>query len=187
MGRADAARNAERLLTAARELLDEAGSEVPLDEVAKRAGVGNATLYRHFPTRADLLVAVYADEVDRLVRLGETPAAGDPVDALFAWLDAFVDHVATKRALALAATEGPAARRTELFDRWHRAINETAGALLTRAADGVRAGLTVPDLMALTAGVALAATDAAHARRLLTVLRTGIQPGAGHPGPAGQS
>jgi AcrR family transcriptional regulator len=174
MGRADAARNAERLLTAARELLDEAGAEVPLDEVAKRAGVGNATLYRHFPTRGDLLVAVYADEVERLVRLGACPPPGDPVDALFAWLDAFVDHVATKRALALAATEGPTGRRTELFDRWHRTINETASALLDRAAADVRPGLTVTDLLALASGVALAATDVAHARRLLILLRTGL-------------
>jgi AcrR family transcriptional regulator len=171
MARADAARNADRLLAAARELLDEAGADVPLDDIAKAAGLGNATLYRHFPTRGDLLVAVYADEVDRLARLAP---AGDPVDALFAWLDAFVEHVATKRALALAATEGPTGRRTELFDRWHRTVHETAATLLARAADQVRPGLAVTDLLGLVSGVALAAPDPTHARRLLTLLRTGI-------------
>jgi AcrR family transcriptional regulator len=175
MARADAARNADRLLAAARELLDDAGAEVPLDEVARRAGVGNATLYRHFPTRGDLLVAVYADEVERLVRLGAAPPPGAPVDALFAWLDAFVEHVATKRALALAATEGPTGRRTELFDRWHRTINETASALLDCAAEELRPGLTVIDLLALASGVALTAADAAHARRLLEVVRDGVR------------
>jgi len=103
MARADAARNVDRLLAAARELVAERGAEVPMDEVAKRAGVGNATLYRHFPTRADLLVAVYADEIDRLARLG---ADAD----LFTWLDAYVEHVTTKRPLAMAATEGPPGR-----------------------------------------------------------------------------
>ncbi|XVQ86695.1 TetR/AcrR family transcriptional regulator [Microbispora siamensis] len=68
--RADASRNAALLLAAARELIDSSGPDVALDEVARRAGVGNATLHRHFPTRAELLVAVYADEVAELCRQG---------------------------------------------------------------------------------------------------------------------
>src|SRR3954453_8329205 len=99
--RADASRNAARLLAAARALIAEVGNDVALNDVARRAGVGNATLYRHFPTRGDLLVAVYADEVAALCGRGENLlAAADPGDALFAWLDDFVAHVATKRALA---------------------------------------------------------------------------------------
>jgi AcrR family transcriptional regulator len=168
MARADAARNADRLLSAARELVSEQGAEVPLDEVAKRAGVGNATLYRHFPTRADLLVAVYADEVDRLVRLG---AEAD----LFTWLDAYVEHVTTKRALATAATDETPGRRAELSGRWHQTIIETATALVARAAPQLRPGLTAKDLLALATGVALTATDPATARRLLALVRTGVQ------------
>lgn len=96
--RADAARNAARLLAAAREVLAESGNDAPYDAIARRAGIGNATLYRHFPTRADLLAAVYADEVATLCRRGaDLLAAADPVDALFTWLDDFVVHVATKR------------------------------------------------------------------------------------------
>jgi AcrR family transcriptional regulator len=165
------------LLAAARELLDESGSEIALDEVARRAGVGNATLYRHFPSRGDLLVAVYADEVAALCRQG-TDLLGDPspVDALFSWLDAFVVHVSTKRALALAATEGPVGRRTRLFDQWHESMRSTATKLLDRARDagGVRSELTVADLLALASGAALTGTDVAHTRRLVRLLRNGV-------------
>ncbi|MET8042913.1 TetR/AcrR family transcriptional regulator [Micromonospora sp. NPDC005215] len=176
--RADAARNVERLLAAARELVDRSGSEVVLDEVARKAGVGNATLYRHFPTRGDLLVAVYADEVAALCRQG-VDLLGDPspADALFTWLDAFVVHVATKRALALAATEGPGAHRTRMFDKWHESMRSTATKLLRRAqdVDAVRPDLTVTDLLAIASGAALSGTDAAHAQRLVGLLRSGVE------------
>lgn len=176
--RADASRNAELLLAAARELLNESGSEVALDEVARRAGVGNATLYRHFPTRGDLLVAVYADEVAGLCGQGtDLLDALSPVDALFSWLADFVAHVATKRALALAATEGPIGRRTRLFDHWHESMHSTATKLLDRARDAgaVRPELTATDLLALASGAALTGADVAHAQRLLRLLRNGVE------------
>jgi AcrR family transcriptional regulator len=175
--RADAARNVDLLLAAARELVDTHGSDVALDEVARRAGVGNATLYRHFPTRADLLVAVYADEVEALCQRGASLlAAPSPVDALFAWLDDFVAHVVTKRALALAATEGPVGRRTQLFDEWHGSIHSSAAHLLDRARDTgtIRPDLTVVDLLALASGAALTSTGLPQAQRLLGFLRRGI-------------
>lgn len=173
--RADAARNAAALVAAARELFDTAGPDIALDEVAKRAGVGNATLYRHFPTRGDLLVAAYAEEVATLCGHGADLARHpSPTDALFAWLDAFVAHVAAKRDLALAATAGPAGRRTELFDRWHASMRDTAATLADRAADALVPGITGPDLTAHAAGIALTATDPAHARRLLGHLRHGV-------------
>jgi AcrR family transcriptional regulator len=172
--RADASRNAALLLTAARELVAEAGNDVALDEVARRAGVGNATLYRHFPTRADLLVAVYADEVADLCRHGtELLDAPDPVDALFAWLDEFVVHMATKRPLAMAATEGADGRRTPLFEEWHASVTAVVTDLVRRARPGLRPGATVADVVALASGAALA-TDAAHARRLVALTRTGL-------------
>jgi AcrR family transcriptional regulator len=178
--RADASRNVERLIIAARELIDRSGSEVALDEVARQAGVGNATLYRHFPTRGDLLVAVYADEVAALCRQG-ADLLGDPspADALFTWLDGFVVHVATKRALALAATEGPDAHRDRLFDQWHESMRSTATKLLRRAQDAgvVRPDLTVADLLAIASGTALAGADVAHARRLVGLLRSGVEVG----------
>jgi AcrR family transcriptional regulator len=179
--RADASRNAARLVAAARELVAEAGADVALDEVARRAGVGNATLYRHFPTRGDLLVAVYADEVAALCERGVALRADpDPLGALFAWLDEFVEHVATKRPLALAATEGPSGRRTRRFDDWHATINATADELVRRAAPALRPGLSAADLLALAAGAAITAGDPGHARKLVALLRDGVA--GGHAG-----
>lgn len=172
--RADASRNAALLLAAARELIEEGGNDVALDEVARRAGVGNATLYRHFPTRADLLVAVYADEVSALCHRGGTLLdAPSPLDALFAWLDEFVVHVATKRPLALAATEGVSGRRTPLFDEWHASITATATALVERARPALRPDVTTADVLALASGAALAGTRP-QARHLVRLMRTGL-------------
>lgn len=176
--RSDATRNAARLVASARELFETEGTGVGLDRIAKRAGVGNATLYRHFPTKADLLVAVYADEVkelcDRGERLLDDPAAGA---AMFRWLDLFVVHVLTKRGLALAATQLPGDGRSRLFDEWHAAIRRIATRLLRRAqAEGsVGSTVKVADVLALANGVALGATSRPQARRLVRLLRTGLQ------------
>lgn len=172
--RSDAVRNRERLLAAARELVAEAGNEVALDEVARRAGVGNATLYRHFPTRAELLSALYADEVAALCDYGtELLDAASPIEGLFAWLDAFVVHVAEKRSLALAATDVPDGRRTPMFSEWHDAITGTVAGLMRRARSALRPEVTPTDILALASGAALAA-GTAHARQLVALLRTGV-------------
>ncbi|MFD9948297.1 TetR/AcrR family transcriptional regulator [Nonomuraea sp. NPDC059023] len=176
--RADATRSAQALLAAARELFDERGPDVALDEVARRAGVGNATLYRHFPTRQDLIVAVYASEVTALEEQGATLLGTEPAaQALFTWLDAFVTHVATKRAPALAGTDTE--RRTELFDRWHSSMRATAQKLLTRAqrSGEVNAALTTTDLLTLASAAAIAATGAEHARELLRIMHHGFASG----------
>lgn len=175
--RADAARNVQALIAAAKVLFDEQGLDVALDEVARRAAVGNATLYRNFPTRADLIVAVYADEVADLCSRGamllESEAAGE---ALFAWLDSFVIHVATKRALALAGTESSGERRTELFDTWHLAMHTVAGELYERAreAGAVSSEVTADELLSLTSAAAIAASGPEHAQRLLRMMRYGV-------------
>ncbi|GAB3833692.1 TetR/AcrR family transcriptional regulator [Dactylosporangium cerinum] len=179
--RSDAQRNRERLLVAARALVAEVGSEVALDDVARRAGVGNATLYRHFPTRAELLAALYTDEVTALCDYGgRLLAAPAPIEALFAWLDAFVAHVATKRPLALAATDVPDGRRTPMFEEWHAAITATAGTLVRRAQPALQPDVTVKDLLALASGAALT-TDVDNARRLVGLLRTGLAAADGGP------
>jgi AcrR family transcriptional regulator len=178
--RADAARNAGAILAAAEQLFDERGPDVAFDEVARRAGVGNATLYRHFPTRSDLLVAVYGDQVAELCRRAARPA-GDRTSeaALFEWLDEFVVHVAGRRELALAVTEIADERRTALFHQWHAMITDTAERLLAAAqADGaVRAEITGRELLALLSAVAVAGTDPAGARRLLAIVQSGLQKG----------
>jgi AcrR family transcriptional regulator len=180
--RADAVRNARLLLAAARDLFDERGPDVAMDEVARRAGVGNATLYRNFPTRGDLLAAVYADEVAALCQEGSALLADPRADeALFAWLDSFVVHVATKRTLALAATSSSNGRRSELFAGWHESMRSTAELLLNRAREtgAIHPELTVTDLLALASAAALAGATPSHARQLLELMRHGF---AGTPG-----
>jgi AcrR family transcriptional regulator len=116
--RADARRNYERVLAAAKELFGELGVTAPLDEIARRAGVGNATMYRHFPTRRELVIAVYAGEVSTLCELGQSIALladSSPVDALFRWLRAFIIHVATKRELPPDDTAGRVTGSPEEF------------------------------------------------------------------------
>jgi AcrR family transcriptional regulator len=174
--RADAQRNAELLLAAAKEVFNEHGVDAPLDDIARRAGVGNATMYRHFPTRRDLIIAVYADEVTALCAQGDTLLdQGSPGDALFGWLQAFISHVASKRALALAIPNDQGGQRSALFDRWHTAMHSTASALLVRAqrAGTVRADLTSADLLALANAIALTGADTAQIERLLDLIRCG--------------
>jgi AcrR family transcriptional regulator len=177
--RADARRNAELLLVAARDVFDEHGVDAPLDDIARRAGVGNATMYRHFPTRRELIVAVYAEEVTALCDRGQAllqdPAPGQ---ALFGWLQAFIAHVASKRALALAIPNDPGGQRSALFAGWHTAMHATAAALLTRAqrVGAVRADLEVADLLALATAIALTAADTRRTDRLLDLLRRGTDP-----------
>jgi AcrR family transcriptional regulator len=173
--RADARRNYELLLLAAREVFAEQGSGAPLEVVARRAGVGNATMYRHFAARHELVIAVYADEVTALcARAGALAAESSPDEALFGWLRGVVDHLATKRDVALVLTEAEQPR-SALFDRWHHAMSGTTSALLTRAqrAGVVRAVLDATDLLLLAAGIALTGTDAARHDRLLDALRHG--------------
>ncbi|MEY9926191.1 AcrR family transcriptional regulator [Catenulispora sp. GP43] len=175
--RADAARNVQALVTAAKELFAEQGSDIPLDDVARRAGVGNATLYRYFPTRADLIVAVYADEVADLCMDGALLRAAEaPGEALFVWLDKFVVHVATKRALALAGTENSGERRTELFDTWHNAMRTVATDLYDQAcqAGTVTPQVSVEELLAMASAAALAGNSAQQARRLFTMMWFGV-------------
>jgi AcrR family transcriptional regulator len=98
--RADALRNYEKLLGAAREAFAQDGPSASLEEIARRANVGIGTLYRHFPSRQALLEAVYVDEVDALCRSAADLAGLAPWEALVAWLHRFVAYLATKQALA---------------------------------------------------------------------------------------
>lgn len=175
--RADAQRNYELVLAAAREVFDELGVTAPLDEIARRAGVGNATMYRHFPARRDLVIAVYAEEVTALGELGRTLLADpSPADALFAWLRAFVAHVSTKSQLPLSIPDDNAGRRSALYREWHETMHTAAVGLLCRAQDAgaIKADLDVADLLASANGIARVAADISQADRLLTIIRDGL-------------
>ena len=103
--RADAQRNRERLLEVAREAFMQHGAEASLDDIAKRSGVGSATLYRHYPTREALIEAVYRRDVEKLGTLGdELIDSKPPVEALRAWMYLFVEHTDEKHILAPALT-----------------------------------------------------------------------------------
>jgi AcrR family transcriptional regulator len=153
--RADAARNHERVLEAAKSVFGAGGPEASLEAVARRAGVGIGTLYRHFPTREALFEAVYRREVEQLADLADQlkvdPA---PTDALLRWIRANVELVATKRgmlaALALAA-HSPTELYAYSFDRLSRAL----GVLLHRAvvADEIRADISAEDLLRTLIGM----------------------------------
>ncbi|MGV9678605.1 TetR/AcrR family transcriptional regulator [Nocardia sp. NPDC003482] len=174
--RADAQRNYDQLVAAARAVFHDHGVDAPLDDIARRAGVGNATMYRHFPTRGELIIAVYSEEVAELCAASRSLLAEDPPDdALFDWLRNFIAHVTTKRDLALSITDDSTGQRPALFDRWHHSMHAAASALLTRAqnAGTVRADLTASELLALANGIALTTTDATQAERLVLLIRQG--------------
>ncbi len=182
--RTDAARNRAALVATARRLFEVRGIDVALDEIAKSAGLANATLYRHFPTRAELIVAVYAAELEDLRQAGvgllNRP---DPGQALADWLRLFAHHLATKRELALALPDD--SERGALFNSWHATMHDTAARLLhrARAAGAVRGDISTPDLLALVSGIALTGLPTARLDTLLDVVRDGwtssteIQPG----------
>ncbi|ACU71666.1 transcriptional regulator, TetR family [Catenulispora acidiphila DSM 44928] len=191
--RADAARNRQRLLTAADTVLNGHGAGASLDEIARVAGVGNATLYRHFPTRGRLIEAVYEQRITELCdKARELTVAPDPGTALTAWLRAVAAHVATSRLLReafLADHPGPAGVEPPQAAAWHEALFDAAAPLLARAqdAEAVRPDIDIAELlMFLTA-----ATQAAPQRadRALEVLMEGVlprpvlpRPGAGTSG-----
>jgi AcrR family transcriptional regulator len=147
--RSDAIRNRELILEAAKAVFSAGGSDASLEAVARRAGVGIGTLYRHFPTREALFEAVYRREVEQLGELAEQlKHSADPLGALRHWLRSTVEFVATKKgmsgALALAAS-GSAELKKYSSDRLTKAV----GALLDRAvaAGDVRSDVSPEDLI----------------------------------------
>ncbi len=177
--RADARRNYEALLVAAEELFTAHGPNVSLDEIARRAGVGNATLYRHFPDRRDLLVAVCVGEVETLCALGEElHAESDAGQALTSWLRAYIDHVSAKHGLAAAFATG---RRddSELVAACQTAVEAIGTSLLRRAQKegAVRDDVKLPDVITLVNAIAMAteSTDHRNANRMLAIVLAGIR------------
>jgi AcrR family transcriptional regulator len=153
--RADAVRNRERVLEAAKAVFNAGGPEASLEAVAKRAGVGIGTLYRHFPTREDLFEAVYRREVEQLSELAEQlKNAKDPVDALRRWLRSNVEFVATKKGMsaALALTFQSS---SELAAFSMERLTKAIGSLLDRAvaAGQMRGDISPEDLLRALVGM----------------------------------
>jgi AcrR family transcriptional regulator len=178
--RADAARNRERVLEAAKAVFSAGGADASLEAVAREAGVGIGTLYRHFPTREALYEAVYRREVDQLGDLAEQlKTEARPLDALRRWLRSNVEFVATKKgmssALAVAAQASPQLRSYS-FDR----LIKAAGALLERAAEAgeIRDDISPEDLLRALFGMCVMHDQPgwqSTVLRLLDVLVDGLQ------------
>jgi AcrR family transcriptional regulator len=153
--RADAVRNRERVLEAAKAVFSAGGAEASLEAVARRAGVGIGTLYRHFPPRESLFEAVYRREVQQLGELAEQlKGEAAPVDALRRWLRSNVEFVATKKGMSAAlalAVQSSSELSAYSFDRLTKAI----GALLDRAvaAGEIRSDISPEDVLRTLVGM----------------------------------
>jgi AcrR family transcriptional regulator len=178
--RADARRNEEVLLDAASAVFVASGVEAPIRDIAARAGVGTATIYRHFPTRADLIVAVYRHQVEALAEAGPSLLATGttPYAALGQWIDLFVDFVVTKQGLAsVLQSDDPC------FDPLHSYFLErlvpVCTELLEAAADSgeIRTGMDAYELMRGVGGLCAGAGKNLRydARRLVEILVAGLR------------
>jgi AcrR family transcriptional regulator len=179
--RTDAQRNRERILEVAKQAFSRSGANASLDEIAKEAGVGPGTLYRHFPAREDLLEAVYRTEVEKLAaaerKFAETLP---PVEALRAWMLLFIDYIAAKQIIApvLNALVGDPKK---VFEASHGQIWEAIRGLVKRAVKSgdIRKDLDPIDLLRALLGVANLSAGPdwrQSARRLVDILITGSRP-----------
>jgi AcrR family transcriptional regulator len=171
--RADARRNYDALIAAARDAFAEHGTAASLEDIARRAQVGIGTLYRHFPTRQDLFESVYVNEVDELCRSVDDFADLSPWDALVAWLHRFVVYVNTKRALAEALSYD-----SEMMRTCRTAIYAAGEPLLRRAqaAGAARADISFDDLMRLVIGITMMqSADSAQLERVLGMGLDGLR------------
>jgi AcrR family transcriptional regulator len=175
--RADARRNFDALLAAARDVFGAHGTDASLEDIARQANVGIGTLYRNFPTRADLVEAVYVDEVEALARSAGAFAELAPWEALTAWLQRFVGYVATKQALAdelFAVAERDAA----VFAGCRAMLHAAGEPLLRRAQEAgiVRADVTIDEVVRMVGGIAkIPADDPADVQRVLAVALDGLR------------
>jgi AcrR family transcriptional regulator len=179
--RADAERNRQRILEIAKKAFTRSGANISLDDLARQAGIGPGTLYRHFPTRDALLEAVYRTEVEKLATAErELSQAMPPVEALRAWMLLFVDYIAAKQIIAPALNTlvgGP----SKLFEASGSQIKGAIGALVERAIESgdIRPDLDPLDLLRALIGVSNVASVpnwAESARRLVQILIAGSRP-----------
>jgi AcrR family transcriptional regulator len=179
--RADAQRNRERILEVAKQVFTRRGADASMDEIAKRAKIGPGTLYRHFPTRDDLLAAVYMSEVEKLAEAQKKFSAElPPVEALRAWMLVFIDYIAAKKIIAPALNAmvgGP----SRVFQQSNRLMEEAAHALASRAVASrdLRPDVDPMDMLRAIYGVSSAgSTDdwPTKARRFVDILIQGSRP-----------
>jgi AcrR family transcriptional regulator len=179
--RADAARNRDLLLEAAKLAFAKSGPDVSLEEIARRAKVGIGTLYRHFPTRGDVVEAVYRREVEQIAAAADRLLADHPPgEALREWMRLFVDYLATKKMIA-PALGAIAGGTSALYQSSGSLIRGAINKLLEKAiaAGEVRADVEAPDIMQALAGAAYNDSTPgwrARALRFVDIVVAGLRP-----------
>lgn len=172
-GRADARRNYDSLIAAARLSFAEMGTEAPLEEIARRADVGVATLYRNFPTREALIESVYLEEVLAVCNAAGEVAHLEPWEALLAWLHRLVAYIGTKRVLVEGLN-----RDSNTFKACRLGLYEAGAPLLERAqaAKLVRPDVAIDDVIRLVAGIAgIGSTTEEQRDRILAIALDGLK------------
>jgi AcrR family transcriptional regulator len=175
--RADARRNYEKVLAAAREAFAEGGESTALEEIARQAGVGIGTLYRHFPNRQALVEALYVDEVEEVCRSAAELDGDDPWEALNSWFLRFIGYIATKQALAaelLNYLDPDAA----LFKVCRASLFEAGEPLLRRAQEAgvVRPDVEIGEVIQMVVGIAkIPTSDAAQTEHILRIALDGLR------------
>jgi AcrR family transcriptional regulator len=175
--RADAQRNYDRVVAAAREAFADRGASTSLEEIARRAQVGIGTLYRHFPTRQALLEAVYVDEVTALCRSAADLAELPPWEALVGWLRRFVAYMATKQALAQELLNY-VERDSDLFHNSRAALYAAGGPLLERAQQArvVRTDTDLTEVIQMVGGIAkIPSGDPGQIDHILAIALDGLR------------
>ena len=175
--RADARRNYEKVLAAAREAFAEGGESTSLEEIARRAEVGIGTLYRHFPTRQALLEALYVGEVEEMCRSAAEQDGADPWEALTGWVANFTGYLATKRALA-AELMNYLDQDAELFQVCRTSLYAAGEPLLKRAQEAgvVRRDVDIGELIQMVVGIGkIPTSDPAQVERILGVAMDGLR------------
>jgi AcrR family transcriptional regulator len=179
--RSDAQRNRERILEVAKQVFTRRGADASMDEIAKRAKIGPGTLYRHFPTRDDLLATVYIAEVEKLAAAQRKLSTEYlPIEALRRWLLVFIDYIAAKKIIA-PALNAMAGGASQVFQQTTQVMEEAANALASRAiASGeLRPDIDPMDLLRAIYGISIAgSTDdwSAKARTFVDILIRGSRP-----------
>jgi AcrR family transcriptional regulator len=175
--RADARRNYEKVLSAAREAFAEGGESTSLEEIARRAGVGIGTLYRHFPNRQALLEALYLNEVDEVCRSATRFDSADPWEALNGWFEHLLGYLATKRALA-AELLNYLGQDAPLFQECRSSLFAAGEPLLKRAQEAgvVRPDVEFSDVMHMVIGIGkLPATDRSQIEHIQRIALDGLR------------
>jgi AcrR family transcriptional regulator len=175
--RADARRNYEKVLTAARGAFSEGGESTALEEIARRAGVGIGTLYRHFPNRQALLEALYVDEVAEVCRSAAQFEDADPWEALSGWFERFIAYLATKRAFAHELLNYLGAD-APLFQVCRASLFEAGEPLLKRAQEAgvVRPDVNIAEVIQMVMGIAkIPAADPRQNEHIVRIALDGLR------------